>query len=797
MKKFYLVFITSVIGLGMVLGSFPCVFAQGEETEEYTLEEITVTAQKREENVQKVAIAMEVISSDEIRELGKNDIDEILYGISNTIVEKAQDGYRVTIRGITDNSEAWKGQSMAEPAVAINIDGVYSNRKDTGAGLFDLERVEVLYGPQSTMYMSNSPGGIVNVVAASPKIDQYEVLGSLEVGNYNLLHTEGAMNAPLGDKTAIRASFSTSVRDGYHSNGNDDEDTKSARMKALLQPNDNFSFIVTGEVSRSGGKGFGSGVTIFDTQDGYWYETVPQMNNTYQIVGPVTDPWIGTSFEEFSDVYNLARKIYGQLNWNTRVGEISMTPSYGTRKGSSTIAFMDPGSGQVSDSYLHTSAREEGLEFRMTSAPDFFFQWIAGATYYKSFDRNEDTSQEYLDSGPATVYVYPNPQNGNPQGVLADEGEVWPHWGRYSSRRMTNTKKAFFLNITYPITDAFRVTGGYRQSWDTMKSDNEEIRGAPDLPPDVLRYDWEKFLMENDGEPDYNVGIEYDLAENSMLYANYKTSYRVQGMGGGPPGSVTTQDPETLKAYTLGAKNRFLGNKLQVNAAAYYYDYKNYRASGNDMEIWTNDWNNNGVPDPGRDANEIMGMRYDGARVGDGRMIGLDLSTSWIITDKDRLNMTLSYIHSEWTDLVLDYAEETENWMELVDGQIVYIYMPFESFNGKPMMSTPPWNINLTYDHTFHLGNGGTLKAALTVKYKTAFDLSWRRIDYPINYQEAFHMEDVNLVYNHPDGKWNISAYVKNAFNYAEKRNIINMAGRKLLSIGNPRTYGAVLSVKY
>jgi iron complex outermembrane receptor protein len=797
MKKFS-VFIVLVFGLGLLLGGAPLLCAQGSDVDEFTLEEITVTAQKREENQQKVPIAMEVISADEIKELGKNDIDEILYGISNTIVEKAQDGYRVTIRGITDNSEPWKGQALGPPAVAINIDGVYSNRKDTGSGLFDLERVEVLYGPQSTMYMSNSPGGIINVVSANPKVDQYEVSASLEAGSYSLIHTEGAMNAPLGDKTAIRASFSTSVRDGYHSNGNDDEDTKSARMKALYQPNDNLSFIVTGEVTRSGGAGFGSGVVIFDTEDGYWYETAPQLMNTYVRTGPVTDPWTGTDFEKFSDVYNIGKKTYGQVNWNTRAGEISITPSYGNRKGSSTIAFMDPGSGQVSDSYLNTSAREKGLEISMNSAPDFFFQWNAGLFYYQSFDRNTDTSQDYLDSDPVTVLVYDNPQRpGSPQGIVSDDGNTtFPHWGRYSNRRLTNTKKAFFINATYPITDVFRVTAGYRQSWDTMKTDNEEIRGGPGLAPGELRYDWEKFLMENDGEPDYNVGFEYDMGENSMLYANYKTSYRVQGMGGGPGGGAN-QDPETLKAYTLGAKNRFFGNKLQINAAGYYYDYRNYRAMGNDMEIWTDDWNNNGVPDPGREAGEVNRMRYVGQRSGDGRMMGLDLSTSWIITDKDRLNMTVSYIDSEWTDLVLNIDEDYQTWMELVDGQIVYVTMQSESFNGYPMMSTPPWNVNLTYDHTFHLWNGGTLKAALAVKYKTAFDLSWRRIDYPINHQEAFHMEDVNLVYNDPGGKWNISAYVKNVFNYAEKRNIINMAGRKLLSIGNPRTYGAVLSIKY
>jgi hypothetical protein len=166
-----------------------------------------------------------------------------------------------------------------------------------------------------------------------------------------------------------------------------------------------------------------------------------------------------------------------------------------------------------------------------------------------------------------------------------------------------------------------------------------------------------------------------------------------------------------------------------------------------------------------------------------------------ILTQNDRVNMTASYIKSEWTDLVLNW--EYKDWFELVNGVKTPVHQESESYNGRSMMSTPPWNMNLTYDHIFNLPNGGTVKAAVTIKYKTAFDLSWRKIDYPLNYQESYHIEDFNVVYNSPDAKWSVSAYAKNAFNYAEKRNILNMASSKLLSIGNPRTYGGVLSVKF
>jgi iron complex outermembrane recepter protein len=730
-------------------------------------------------------MAMEVVSAEDIKELGKTNIDDILSGMSNTIVEKSQEGYRITIRGMSDSSDAFKGQSMAPPAVAINMDGVYSNRKDTGAGLFDVERVEVLYGPQSTLYSSNSPGGIVNVVTANPKINRYEASGLLEYGSYNLLHTEGAMNAPISQNIALRASFSTIKRDGYLSNGNDDEDQKAARLRALWQPNDKLSFVLTGETTRDGGVGFGSGVKAFDKQDGQWYDPTGRGTGEYMPVGKVTDPWIGNDSEKTTANAQLAKKIYAQINWDTSAGAVSVTPSYTKRNGTSSFVFDDPGTGPET-SHMLRQATEKGFELRMTSASDFMFKWIAGFTYYYSFDRGFDRSETFLNSGPTVI-----------------NGVTYAHWGRMSDRQITNENKAFFLNITYPVSEAFRVTGGFRKSYDEMSTVNEEIRGGPGQPG--LSHMTEYMFMKSPNKPDYKLGVEYDLGSNSMIYADYATSYRVQGMGGGgpPPGEGVTEtrtvvnvNPETLAAYTLGAKNRFFDNKLQVNAAAYYYDYKNFPArGGNEFEVWAFDWNNNGFPDPGRDANEVVGQRSINASNGNGRVIGLDLSMNAILTQNDRLGLTPSYINSKWTDLTfLWYYNPT---FELVNGVKTQVNVPSTSFKGKNMMNSPPWNMNLTYDHVFNLPDGGTIKAGLSVKYKTEYDLTWRTVDRPLNHQEAYHMEDVNLIYNSADGKWSLTGYVKNLENYAEKRSLLNMAGSKLLTIGNPRTFGGILSVKF
>jgi iron complex outermembrane recepter protein len=764
-RSFHLI-LTSIVGLMFVLPEAICVYAQETKSDEFTLEEITVTASKRAENQQKVPIAMDVISSEDIKALGKNNIDEILSSVSNTIIEKSRDGYRIAIRGITDSSQPFHGMSTAQPAVAVNTDGVYSNRKDTVAGLFDIDRVEVLYGPQSTMYSSNSPGGIVNVVTAQPKLDTYSFSGVLEGGNYGLLHTEGAVNAPLGNKVALRASFYTLNRDSYVTNSSDKENTKSARLRALFKPSDKLSFTLTGEYSRDKSAGF-SGVAAFARQS------------------DVTNPWTGIRAETHPSNDQPSQRVTGQINWDTGIGALSIIPSYSTRHGHSIEVFPSlPGSAVSEMSYYtNQNARERAMETRLTSPSDFFMKWMLGVNLYYGLDEQRRDSADYFATGV----------------------------GEWSDRSMTQKSTAIYGNVTYPLTEAFRLTAGYRKSWDRTIQHDQGMNGAPPgsgLPPGALVYQDNSTTYSTGGRPDYKFGFEYDLSTRSMVYGDYSTSFRVNAMpggAGGPPmnlapgyegqpgaGSTTTDDPEILKAYTIGAKNRFLDNKLQVNLAAYYYDYKNYMAGNNMRMIWAYDLNNNLTAD----QDEQYMEPYSNS-AGDGRMIGADMSSILLLTQNDTVNLSVSYLNSKWTDLrMVYYYWKTLKYVATPTPHTEEVTNLGADYTGKPMMSSPPWTVNFSYDHSFNFSNGGGLRTTISAKFRSAFRLSWADEDYPYNYQEGYHTEDFQAVYNSPEGHWSLSGFIKNIQNYAEKR--MYMSGMSsILTIGDPRTYGAVLSVKF
>ncbi len=725
----------------IAVGPAPTVFAQDEASGEFTLGEITVTAQKRAKNQQKVPIAMEVISAEDLKMSGKNDLNEILSDVGSAIIQKAPDGIRVSLRGVSDDTYPFHGASVSMPTVAINLDGIYSNRKDMSTGLFDLERVEVLYGPQSTLYSSNSPGGIVNIESAKPKLDKYEASGTLEYGNYEMLHTEGMVNVPVSDTLAMRAAFTTSVHDGYISNGGDSEDARNARLRFLYQPSNALSFLLTGEISKVA-SAFGNGVDAFvDESD-------------------VADPWY-SDFLIGPPIMATSKRIYARMDWDTKLGSLSVLPSYSTRKATG-VRIQDMGF-DVNTLDIFQDSEEKSFEVRMSSSEDFFFQWIIGANYYQQDDVSNDDDQN---------------------GV------------NYTHLDQTEEAYSVYANVTYPITDALRITGGLRYSNDDLKLINEEVRGPVVAPEYAYEIHQDKY-----DSPDYKIGFEFDVAENSMLYADFSTSYRVQSMAGGGVGA--DRDPEKLNAYTAGLKNRFLNNKLQLNLAAYYYDYQNYKYG--DMKMA---WAINGVAPVGYGgtyqpmSNEVTGDP-NSSGFGDGRMMGLDIKSTFVISSKDIFNLTANYLKSEWTDLVIDYYYDYEaqmGWPPPPPDVVVPVGVaPLETvdYNGKPMTAAPEWTFNASYSHRFSFANGSNLEAKLEAQYKTDYELTWRHYkDYPMNYQEAFAIYNANLTYNSPDGKWTFSVYGRNLSNYAEKRSYFGEPVYQM-GVGNPRTYGAVLSAHF
>jgi len=536
MKRYWVLFIVVLGAFAVVFGGIPPGYAQEDDDDEFQLEDVVVTAMKREQDHQSVPIQMEVISGTELEGTGKDNIDDILRDIANLMVNKNHDGMRITLRGLSEDDSAMFDLRSTTPMVAINVDGTYDNASTAGQNLFDVERLEVLSGPQSTMYGSNSPGGIVNVVTAAPKTDRFEVKASAEAGNSGLFDAQAVVNVPIiKDKLAVRLAAQFYERDSWTQGQTNPQDTDTVRVKALFEPNDTFSVGVTYNYSTSiaGGRLNGS-VRAFDYEDGHYMDG-----------SPVTNPWTSDAVpakggKGISNAPPSARtsdsEITGwkaDINLDTPIGNISFIPYVSNREATSfrnDVEVLLPGQTEpmLTSMYRENSNEQEGAELRIASPEDFPFDWIVGGTYYDSVQRN------FTDD------------------FTFDFNDGWT--------TLSQNNKAIYANITYPFTDKFRGTAGYRRSWDDS--------GMVEIPAKVK----DGITGQKYEKPDYKAGIEYDLSQESMLYASWSTSYRVNFMADAT--EERPVPPEELTAYTVGVKNRFLNDKLQLNAAVYFYDYE-------------------------------------------------------------------------------------------------------------------------------------------------------------------------------------------------------------------------------
>ncbi len=796
-RKCCLLFFAVLAGIALVVSGIPSVFAQesnkSDKSDEFQLEEVVVTAQKRAENQQKVPIAMDVISGEDLLGTGKNNVDSILRDLSNVLINKSPDGMRVTVRGLADENSPWHDMHVSTPTVAVNIDGAYNSSSAAGQNLFDVERIEVLAGPQSTLYGSNSPGGIVNVVTASPKTDKFATSASVEAGNYSLFNGQVMVNAPIvKDLLAMRLAAQKSKRGSWIDGSDNSQDTDTVRLKTLYQPTQNFSADITLNWSKAkSGGNLGGNVLLFDKQDGHWY-TVGGDGSLIE-GNKVTNPWTtsgaGGGGPGGANGNATTKGIQGDIAWNTAYGDLTIVPSYSKQESSnydSAVVGMDGVT--TTRQYSENSTEQKGAEVRVASPDDFFFKWIVGGTYYDSDRVN-------------TVDDYDN--NGNDQ-----------------YQNTTENNKALYANVTYPITDSFRGTLGYRRSWDKV--------GNVETPAKVGN----GVTGQDYSNPDYKIGVEYDVAQNSMLYADYATSYRVNAMAVSQTAgnSNKTIPPERLKSYTVGAKNRFFNNKLQVNTSAYFYDYKNKNFEGSEdgrlgggapgapaatinewdqaywhtdpdtgQEVYGTDFNNDGdlldTTNPDDPANLYAGNANQNQlgditdpwiqQFGDFESYGLDISTDWIITDKDRLSLGLSYIHTKWTNAVVRYYW---SWLWASEGK---------NYDGEENTFSPSWSANATYQHNFQLGSYGTLVPEVDVQYQSKYKLSFSTSLDGLNWQESHYIVNGSLTFNHSSGIWSLNAYIRNATDYAVKTFWMNTAGSYSLGLNDPRTYGAVLSVKF
>jgi iron complex outermembrane receptor protein len=792
-----------------------------------TLEEVIVTAERRVADVQKTAVSIAVISGDELLEKGITRIEAVLDQTPSAQITEGAQGAYIFIRGVGANGDT----NFIDPAVAVSVDGVYSSRAElVRSSMYDVQRIEVLRGPQGTLYGRNAVGGSVNIIDNKPTLDGYGGDVNFQIGNYRLRHLDAAVNIPLGSTFAVRVAGMRETRDGYFSNGGSASDMTGGRIKLLWKPTDKLSIEGSWDYVKLGSLGGytaplavpgavlnpangqpttqvigGTGNSRFapDTYVVDWFclgniagytgvypSSLGSCSGTKNGVTytrhSTDDPWWANpdSVADAIDHRFLTSSI--EINYDMDWSVLTVIPSYSSSyrnqitnlvNGTSILnaqglAVLTPGNPLREKQYTG--------EVRLTSPESSKIKWVGGLFYLDNKNQPDLLSASQLTISSTSGYA------------------------TYSGDRPTKSKAAFF-QVTYPIVDRFRVTAGGRYTKDDKVIQYGVLTSASYVAPGgtaplvPITYDSGLTLgaSQSSNAFTYKAGVEFDAAPESMLYAQVSKGYEAGGFFTASLPAATFQ-PETLISYEIGSKNRFFSNTLQVNAAVYDYQYKNYQLqysvpnaslpanylcsipvvkaalearNGVGNACTTNNVSlvTGATPRP---AGFVATQGVINADTGTNR--GAELEVQWLATMSDQIGLSVAYIDAKY-------------------GRIASGIAAIDASSGTQTISTPKLAETLSYDHTFRLSSYGTLKVGGQTRHSDGY---WTGIDHTRfgSWQDSYHRSDLRASYTLPNDKWTLAAWLQNLENDAQ---ITGSFPSNRVFISTPRAYGLNLSGKF
>lgn len=724
------------------------------------LEEIVVTAQRRVEPLQRTALAVTAVTGDQLARAGITETANLGKLVPSLVVQPTGGTTSFFLRGVGTNSQ----NSFSENAVAFNFNGVYVGRPTAPAGVFyDLERVEVVKGPQGTLYGRNATGGAINVLPKRPSLGEVggEVL--VEYGNYDSKKGMAALNVPIGETVALRVAGQIVDRDGYISDGYDDDKGEAARASLLIEPSGLWSMTLVADYYRQHGKGAGA---VLLPNNAF---AVPPLEDRVSI----SDPRAKAAIAGYAAT-RFAPDFCGGFGSFIREGCVSQAGTDGFLDnkfyGVSATVEGDMGFGTLT---VIPAWRKSDVRFR-TYLPGFAGDFIDVADQLSLEVRlasNEDQRLRYVLGA-----------------FLFDEKQVTENFfrqGTISTTRFTPRLKteslAAFGQLTFDITDALRLVAGGRFT----KEDKSQLTStaAGGLPgpvepplsaPFTGELTFEKFT--------WKAGVEFDAGPASLVYANVATGFKSGGFFVAQPPNNTFA-PETLTAYTVGAKNRFLDNKLQLNVEGFYWDYT-------DQQITYV----GGVPV----GNGRFAQGSITTNAGKSRIFGAELEARFAPTRNDLFNVNVQYLNGKYKSLLT--ANFSPTGAPVTTGcTTLGSRAANPGFNnarfydidcsGKPTVNSPRWAVNLGYQHTFELNDALDLVAGARGNIESGryMNTNYR----PEERQDSFAMADAFLALESADG-WNVTGFVNNI---TDEEVLARAGTRPILdfpvgTLRPPRTYG-------
>tara|TARA_R110002049_G_scaffold9747_12_gene48879 strand:+ start:1138 stop:3408 length:2271 start_codon:yes stop_codon:yes gene_type:complete len=726
------------------------------------IEEVVVTAQKRSQSAQDVPIALNAFGEDMLRQMGASDFRDLTTMTPGLSVGGGNDAFPAPyIRGIGTNDNG----IGSDPSVGIYIDGVYASRKGGAlSDLVDVQRVEVLKGPQGTLFGRNSIGGAISIVTQKPDTEAVSGLLEGELGNYDSRVAKGLVNVPLiEDSLALRVSGVLRKRDGWQENvidGNEGgkRDRASTRLRLLWNATDSLELdMISSWEDWDDTTIYADALIVPDSPP---VSDVAKNTSDRKAVADGIDLYGNSANNQGPLLPILDRTLWQHsmtLNWdiNDWLSFTSLTAyrTYDTKtageyEGTEYLVAQNEYSKESSDSYSQ--------EFRLSGATDSI-DWFVGVS-----GNWEENSMKFTIAGA-------DPTGINGLNPFAEDSFVKSETDSY----------AVFGDAIWHVTDLLNVTFGARYSYDDKRIHYENpfqedgaalLGGRGFIMPIPIQFVDEAGNVDtsltklDESWDDFSprLVVDYAVLDDAMVYASITRGYKAGAFNTYPsvitdtsapnlldvvPAATEPVDPEIVTNYELGFKSTLLDGNMTLNAALYYFDYE-------DLQVFV-----------------INGFVTQLDNAGKASSQGLDFDMTWHLSPSWTLIANGAYMDSKYDDFV---SGDTD-------------------YSGQSLLYSPDFSGSLAVD--YHVAMfGGEFRTYLAYAYKGDHYID------PDYEEGSYSTLSGRMSWLSNDDTWELALYGSNLtdeaylVSYIDQGQIWGFVGAQRNA---PRTYGASVTYRF
>ncbi len=743
--------------------------ADQEDGRSRVLQTVQVTAERREASQQDVPITVSTIDDRMLSEGDYRTSEDLALQVPGLQIKSSFSASNPTIFirgvGINDFNPANSG------AIGVMVDDMFYN-STTGQlfQLFDLDRVEVLKGPQGTLYGRNTTGGVLSIHTKEPGFETGGYV-TATYGRFNQLDLEGAVTLPVNDKLAFRVSGVSNTRDGTRdiafpdgtSSEKNDVDFQAGRVQMLFEPTTELKILGKLEYGKSSATSrsyesqglinFSTGQYGLDDYDGVCGgRGAAVCGDAFGYVDN-PDPYAGA--ENIKDTPEEVEAFTANLQVEWDLGNFELTSVTGYLDTSrEAILEVDASPNRLIEEYIKDGSEQFSQEVRLASDWDGPLSLIAGAFYLQ----DELTGQDSFE-----LLAGLNPAPGTP---YFDATNFILRTDRFYTQK-TDTF-AVFAQSDYELTDRLTATLGARFTWEERTLDHVAYAGPVDAVPlkgkvpvyatllDSSNFATDELTFE---EPTFRAALSYDVSDDVMMYASVSRGFKSGGFNTGAtsdPIEASVVKPEKLMAYEAGVKSEWFARTLRANASAFFYDYTDLQVFGLAPGA---------VPTQtlfNADEAEIKGLEFDLTAL---PASGLELSLAG------------TYLDAEYTSFVTPIGQD---------------------FSGNTMVAAPEWSLVARgrYDTGPIWGDLG-LVASVDAAYTGDQFFDTQNTDRLA--QEGYWLANARLALAPQDGRWELAAFLKNLADEEYIVDAFDVAdfGFDELVYGDPRTYGISLTYRF